>query len=339
MSFVDELRALESQGLEALASVSSPEALEEWRLQFLSRQGRLPKLMEGMRDVPGPERPQVGKEANAVKTKLTEAFEAISVRFDTSGPEKPEDPTLPGRPYPDGGVHVLRQTWNEMVSIFRRAGFALADGPEVETEFANFDALNTPADHPARNEQDTFYLDLPPHGQEGRYLLRTHTSPVQIRTMQDASPPIRIIAPGRCFRRDEVDATHGMFFHQMEGLVVDRNIHLGHMKGTLEYFFREFMGEGIEVRFRPHFFPFTEPSFEADMRRAGMMIKGKSWTEVAGCGMVDPAVFEAVGIDPDQYTGFAFGIGIERMTMIRHSIGDLRLFYENDLRVLNQFAA
>ncbi len=337
MPIIDVLEALEKEALASLQAASTAAELEAWRIEFLSRQGKLPKVLEGMKDVAAADRPAVGKAANGVKSKLTSAFEERQADFEGPDTALPEDPTLPGKPYPDGSIHVLQQTRDEMVSIFRRLGFALAEGPEIETEFKNFDALNTPADHPARNEQDTFYLDLPASEGEGRYLLRTHTSPVQIRTMLDSKPPIRIIAPGRCFRRDEVDATHGMFFNQIEGLLVDRGVHLGHMKGTLEYFFREFMGKDTEVRFRPHFFPFTEPSFEADMQRTGMKIRGKSWTEVAGCGMVDPKVFESVEIDPEEYTGFAFGIGIERMAMIRHGIGDLRLFYENDIRFLSQF--
>jgi phenylalanyl-tRNA synthetase alpha chain len=337
MSIIEALQALEKEALSSLEAATSAEEVESWRIEYLSRQGKLPKILEGMRDVAPADRPAVGKAANTVKSKLSSSLEERQADFEGGEAELPEDPSLPGKPYPDGSIHVLQQTRDEMVSIFRRLGFALAEGPEIETEFKNFDALNTPPDHPARNEQDTFYLNLPPSEDEGRYLLRTHTSPVQIRTMLESKPPIRIIAPGRCFRRDEVDATHGMFFNQIEGLLVDRRVNLGHMKGTLEFFFREFMGVDTEVRFRPHFFPFTEPSFEADMRRTGMTIKGKSWTEVAGCGMVDPQVFESVGIDPDEYTGFAFGIGIERMAMIRHRIGDLRLFYENDIRFLSQF--
>jgi len=334
---IEALQSLQKEAISALDQISDAPALEAWRIEYLSRSGKVPQAMEGMKSVPKEDKPAVGKAANELKKALSSAFEAKKEGFESADIELPEDPSLPGRPYPRGSIHVLQQTRDEMVSIFRRLGFALAEGPEIETEFTNFDALNTPSDHPARNEQDTFYLDLEDHPKEGRKLLRTHTSPVQIRTMLKQKPPIRIIAPGRCFRRDEVDATHGMFFTQLEGLVVDRAIHLGHMKGTLEFFFREFMGPGTEVRFRPHFFPFTEPSFEADMSRSDMQIKGKKWTEIAGCGMVDPNVFSSVGIDPEEYTGFAFGIGVERMAMIRHGINDLRLFYENDLRFLSQF--
>jgi len=336
-SMIAELESLRKRALQQLHSVESAETLEAWRISFLGRQGELPRLLEGMKSVDKKDRPAVGKAANETKQELQQRFESLQAQFQVAGPGLPEDPTLPGVPFSKGCRHIVQQTLDEMIRLFRRMGFALAEGPEIETEWHNFDALNTPPDHPARNEGDTFYIDGSPHPEKGRYLLRTHTSPVQIRTMLEGQPPFRIIAPGRCFRRDEVDATHGMFFHQIEGLVVDQNIHLGHLKGTLEHFFRDLIGPEIEVRFRPHFFPFTEPSFEADMGRRGMKIRGKDWVEIAGCGMVDPAVFDAVKIDPELYTGFAFGIGVERLTMLRHEIPDLRLFFDNDLRFLHQF--
>jgi phenylalanyl-tRNA synthetase alpha chain len=233
---------------------------------------------------------------------------------------------------------VLTQTLDRITDIFHRLGFALADGPEIETEHHNFDALNTLPDHPARDEADTFYLDLPP-GPHGRWLLRTQTSPVQIRVLENRKPPIKIIAPGRCYRRDEVDATHGIFFHQVEGLCVGEGIGLPHLKGVLEFFFRELMGEGTKVRLRPHYFPFTEPSFEVDCSIPGKTFRGKEWLEIAGCGMVHPKVLRGVGVDPEKFSGYAFGLGVERIAMVRHGIPDLRLFYENDVRFLKQFAA
>lgn len=248
------------------------------------------------------------------------------------------DPTLPGRPYPSGAVHVVTQTLDRITDIFHRLGFALADGPEIETEHHNFDALNTQPDHPARDEADTFYLDLPP-GPHGRWLLRTQTSPVQIRVLENRKPPIKIIAPGRCYRRDEVDATHGIFFHQVEGLCVGEGIGLPHLKGVLEFFFRELMGEGTKVRLRPHYFPFTDPSFEVDCSIPGKTFRGKEWLEIAGCGLVHPKVLRGVGVDPEKFSGYAFGLGVERIAMVRHGIPDLRLFYENDVRFLKQFAA
>ncbi len=217
-------------------------------------------------------------------------------------------------------------------------GFAVADGPEVEDEWYCFDALNTPADHPARDIQDTLYVDLPPHAEHGRYLLRTHTSPVQIRVMQQQQPPIRIVAPGRVFRRDTPDATHSPTFHQIEGLYVDKNVTVADLKGTVEFFFRELLDPDVRVRFRPHFFPYTEPSFEIDLSTAHFRARGKEWIELAGCGMVDPNVFKAVGYPDDAYTGWAFGFGIDRLAMIMYGITDIRLFTENDVKFLEQFS-
>jgi phenylalanyl-tRNA synthetase alpha chain len=243
---------------------------------------------------------------------------------------------LPGRARPVGSLHPLQHLQRRAVDIFRRMGFALAEGPDIETEWHCFDALNTPPDHPARNEQDTFYLP------DGR-LLRTHTSSVQIRTMENQTPPIRIIAPGAAYRRDEVDATHLAQFTQMEGLYVDEGVTLGDLKGTLEYFFRELFGSDAKVRFRPHFFPFTEPSYEIDVRAAALG-GGERWLELAGCGMVDPAVFAQINerrgdnaFDPDKVTGFAFGFGLERLAMILYGVPDIRMFVENDQRFLSQF--
>jgi phenylalanyl-tRNA synthetase alpha chain len=243
---------------------------------------------------------------------------------------------LPGRARAVGSLHPLQHLQRRAVEIFRRMGFALAEGPDIETEWHCFDALNTPPDHPARNEQDTFYLP------DGR-LLRTHTSSVQIRTMERETPPIRIIAPGAAYRRDEVDATHLAQFTQMEGLYVDEGVTLGDLKGTLEYFFRELFGSDTKVRFRPHFFPFTEPSYEIDVRAAALG-GGERWLELAGCGMVDPAVFAQISrrrgdraFDPDKVTGFAFGFGLERLAMILYGVPDIRMFVENDQRFLAQF--
>lgn len=336
---ISQLESLRQEALSSLATAANAEALEQWRIQYLSRQGSLPKLLEGMKNVAKEDRPHVGKVANEVKNALQSAFDEKKASFETASFTQIGDTTLPGRPFLRGGLHPVNQTLGRLIAIFRRLGYALADGPEVENEHHNFDALNTPKDHPARNEQDTFYVDLPPHVSEGRWLLRTHTSPVQIRTMLSQKPPIQIIAPGRCYRRDEVDATHGMHFNQIEGLCVAEGIHLGHLIGTLELLFKELLGPAARVRLRPHFFPFTEPSFEVDMSSPNLKLKGSEWTEIAGCGMVDPAVLEGVGIDPEKYTGFAFGMGVERLTMLLHDIPDLRLFAENDVRFLRQFTS
>ena len=248
------------------------------------------------------------------------------------------DPTLPGVARTVGSLHPLQHLQRRAVEIFRRMGFALSEGPDIETEWHCFDALNTPPDHPARNEQDTFYLP------DGR-LLRTHTSSVQIRAMEKEAPPLRIIAPGAAYRRDEVDATHLAQFTQMEGLYVDQGVTLGDLKGTLEFFFRELFGPDTKVRFRPHFFHFTEPSYEIDVRAVALG-GGERWLELAGCGMVDPAVFAQINdrrgdqaFDPDKVTGFAFGFGLERLAMILYGVPDIRMFVENDQRFLGQFAS
>jgi phenylalanyl-tRNA synthetase alpha chain len=336
---IDQLQELRSTALAELTESKDSTQLEGWRIKYLSRQGLLPTLMDQMKSVPADQRPMVGRIANEVKQALLSAFEDRKTLSDLSSQTDPNlDLTLPGRSYPAGNCHPITQTLDKIVQIFHRMGFALADGPDIDTEYHNFDALNTPADHPARNEQDTFYMDLKPDSKFGRYLLRTQTSTVQVRTMQKQKPPIQVIAPGRCYRRDEIDATHGIFFHQVEGLLVDKNITLGHLVSTLEFFFRELLGPDTKVRFRPHFFPFTEPSFEVDFSQPGRKIRGKEWLEICGCGMVDPNVLIGLNIDPEIYTGFAFGMGVERIAMMLYEIPDLRLFSENDIRFLKQFA-
>jgi phenylalanyl-tRNA synthetase alpha chain len=247
-------------------------------------------------------------------------------------PKEPTDFTLPGRRRPLGKLHPLTQVTEDIVRSFRKIGFAVADGPEIEDEYHCFDALNTPADHPARDSQDTFYLEAP-----NKLLLRTHTSSVQIRVMEKQEPPVRIIVPGRVYRRDNADATHNPTFQQIEGLYVDKNVTVTDLKGTVEFVFKELLGEDVRLRFRPHYFSYTEPSFEIDFSSAMVRKMGKEWLELAGCGMVHPKVFETVGYDPEIWTGWAFGFGIERIAMLRYEINDIRLFYENDVRFLKQF--
>jgi len=293
-----------------------------------------------MKALPKEEKPIVGQLLNEVRRAVTDAIEARTENFRAqkeSAAVAEIDVSLPGTPHERGALHPLTQMLDRAIGIFRRMGFALAEGPDIETEWHCFDALNTPADHPARNEQDTFYLP------DGR-LLRTHTSTVQIRTMEAAPPPIRVIAPGAAFRRDEVDATHSAQFHQIEGLCVDENVSVADLKGALEFFLRELFGAETAVRFRPHYFPFTEPSFEIDVKSAALK-SGEKWIEVCGCGMVHPAVFEAVNqargddaYDPEKWTGYAFGLGMDRLAMILFDIPDIRLFAQNDLRFLRQFA-
>jgi len=333
-----DFAGIREQALAELAKATSGPEQQAWRNRYLGRQGEVQKLLDGLKTLPPADRPAAGKAANDLRKSLEEAW-AEKGGGESGGvaPVAGEfDFTLPGRPSPSGAVHVLTQTLDRITDIFHRLGFALADGPEIETEYHNFDALNTHADHPARDEQDTFYLQLPP-GPHGRWLLRTQTSTVQIRVLENRKPPIKIIAPGRCYRRDEVDATHGIFFHQVEGLCVGEGIGLSHLKGVLEYFFRELLGKETKVRLRPHYFPFTEPSFEVDFSIPGKTFRGKEWLEIAGCGLVHPNVLRGVGVDPEKFTGYAFGLGVERIAMVRHGIPDLRLFYDNDVRFLKQF--
>jgi phenylalanyl-tRNA synthetase alpha chain len=293
--------------------------------------------MKQLGTVPKEEKPAAGKAINTAKGELEAALaeRRSELELKAALPQEPTDFTLPGRRRTPGKLHPLTQVTEEIVRSFRKIGFAVADGPEVEDEYHCFDALNTPADHPARDTQDTFYLA----GQPGKpsTLLRTHTSSVQIRVMETQQPPVRIIVPGRVYRRDNADATHNPTFHQVEGLYVDRNVTVGDLKGTVEFVFKELMGAETRIRFRPHYFSYTEPSFEIDFSSPLTRKMGKEWLEIAGCGMVHPQVFEQVGYDPEVWTGWAFGFGIERIAMIRYGITDIRLFYENDLRFLRQF--
>jgi phenylalanyl-tRNA synthetase alpha chain len=334
------LEQLRDDALAQIASAANERVLESARVRFLGRSGSVSEWSDKMKSLPKEEKPTVGKLLNEVRIAITAGFEE---RLESFRAEKESaaaaniDLSLPGTPHERGALHPLTQMLDRSIAIFRRMGFALAEGPDIETEWHCFDALNTPADHPARNEQDTFYLP------DGR-LLRTHTSTVQIRTMESAAPPIRVIAPGAAYRRDEIDATHTTQFHQIEGLYVDENVSVADLKGTLEFFLRELFGAETAVRFRPHYFPFTEPSFEIDAKSTALK-GGEQWVEVCGCGMVHPAVFEAVNqsrgdnaYDPEKWTGFAFGLGMDRLAMILFDIPDIRLFAQNDLRFLKQFA-
>ncbi len=338
---LEELETIRKDALAAIATVTDEPTLEEQRIAFLGKKGRLTMIAANMRSIPADQKKAVGQALNEVRQAITEAMEKtasdLTAKRDAAAFAS-IDPTLPSRALPQGALHPLSLILDDAVRVLRRMGFALADGPEIETEWHCFDALNTPADHPARNESDTFYFD------SGK-LLRTHTSSVQIRTMEAQVPPVRVIAPGSAFRRDEIDATHLSAFHQLEGLYVDRGVTLADLKGTLEHFFREMFGSSTEVRFRPHFFPFTEPSFEVDLKLHAVGRAAK-WVEIAGCGIVDPAVFAEISrkrgdqaYDPTQVTGFAFGMGLDRLAMIRYGIPDLRLLIENDLRFLSQFSA
>lgn len=334
-----QLQNLRTEAEATIAGCAELPALTQLKARYLGRQGALTGILEQLGTIAKEDRPRLGKLANETKIALTATLAARQEQLEASSLtcESPLDTTLPGRRHPLGHRHPLTQILERTVAIFRRMGFAVEDGPEIETEWHSFDALNTPADHPARDLQDTFYVDRPPHPEHGRYHLRPHTSPVQIRTMLRHKPPVRIIAPGRVFRRDELDATHSPTFHQIEGLCVDHNVSVADLKGTVEFFFRQLLSPDTEVRFRPHFFPYTEPSFEIDLSTPHFRARGKDWIEIAGCGMVDPNVFQAVGYPRDEYTGWAFGFGIERLAMIQYDIPDIRLFTENDVRFLEQF--
>jgi phenylalanyl-tRNA synthetase alpha chain len=334
------LEELRESALREIREAKDEQALEALRVSYLGKSGSISGWSEKMRGLSKDEKPIVGKLLNEARTAVTSAFEAAAAEFRAQKEVAALaniDITLPGTPAEIGALHPLTQMLDRAIAIFRRMGFALATGPDVDSEFYCFDALNTPADHPARNEQDTFFLP------DGR-LLRTHTSTVQIRTMEKQPPPVRIIAPGAAYRRDEVDATHSAQFHQIEGLYVDENVSVADLKGTLEFFLRELLGTDTQVRFRPHFFPFTEPSLEVDVKSKALR-GGEKWLELCGCGMVHPAVFESVNqsrgdhaYDPEKWTGFAFGLGMDRLAMILFAIPDIRFFAQNDLRFLRQFA-
>jgi phenylalanyl-tRNA synthetase alpha chain len=334
---LDQLR---EEALHEIQSADDEKSLEAARVKYLGRNGSISAWGEQMKTLGKDEKPIVGKLLNEVRTEVTGAVENRVEKFRAqkeSDALAKIDVSLPGTSFERGSLHPLTQMLDRAIAIFRRMGFALADGPDIEDEWHCFNALNTPPDHPARNEQDTFYLP------DGR-LLRTHTSTVQIRTMQAAPPPVRVIAPGACYRRDEIDATHSAQFHQIEGLYVDENVNVAELKGALEFFFHELFGADTSVRFRPHYFPFTEPSFEIDVKSKALR-GGEQWIEVAGSGMVHPAVFEQVNkargddaYDPQKWTGYAFGLGMDRLAMILFDIPDIRLFTQNDLRFLKQFA-
>jgi phenylalanyl-tRNA synthetase alpha chain len=332
-----QLDQLRSEALAAISTAEDETALEQLRVRFLGQSGPITALSKGMKDVSKEDKPRLGKLLNDVRTAVTAALDERKAALQADADKAAFagiDVTLPGTAPGLGTLHPITQLLDRAVAIFRRMGFALADGPDIETEWHCFDALNTPPDHPARNEQDTFYFT------DGR-LLRTHTSTVQIRTMEKTAPPIRIIAPGAAYRRDEIDATHLAQFTQMEGLYVAEGVSVADLKGTLEFFFRELFGPDAQFRFRPHFFPFTEPSYEVDIKAGAL---GGKWLEIAGCGMVDPAVFEQINakrgdnaFDPERFTGFAFGFGLDRLAMILSGTPDIRYFTDNDQRFLAQF--
>lgn len=341
MPMKENLQHILQQATADLESLRSSKELDEFRVKFLGKKGELTAMMKSMRDLSAEERPIAGQLVNNVRATIETALEAQRNLMESAALTKKLqseaiDVTLPGDPIPMGKQHPLSRVLDEVKDIFIGMGFSIAEGPEVEYDHYNFEALNIPKDHPARDTQDTFYI-------AENVLLRTQTSPVQVRAMEHNRPPIRIIAPGRVYRSDAVDATHSPLFHQIEGLIVDRGVRMSDLKGVLELFAKKLYGEDTVVRFRPHHFPFTEPSAEMDIQcfqchGAGCRLcKNEGWIEILGCGMVHPKVLEGCDIDPNEFSGYAFGVGLERIVMGRYKIDDIRLFYENDVRFLHQF--
>lgn len=339
----EKLSQIKDMAIDKLNKISDLKGLEEIRVEILGKKGELTNILKGMGSLSSEERPVIGQIANEVRGAIEEKIENMKKTLIAKEQEirlKAEkiDVTMPAKTKKLGNKHPMTQVINDIKNIFIGMGYEIAEGPEVETAYYNFEALNIPKNHPARDEQDTFYV-------EGLadFVLRTQTSPVQIRVMENKNMPIKIVAPGRVYRSDEVDATHSPVFHQLEGLVIDKNITMGDLKGALTVFAKELLGEDTKVRFRPHHFPFTEPSAEMDAScfacggKGCRVCKNSGWIELLGCGMVHPKVLEMAGIDPNEYSGFAFGMGLERVTMQKYAISDLRLLFENDVKFLEQF--
>ena len=334
-SEIDDIRR---QAESELTGVNTPEQVEAFRIRYLARKGSIASLFERLKSLPPSERPGVGKQLNELRSRIQSLYEEKQGRHAAGASKGPSlDLTLPGRNRFTGSRHILTQTLDQIKAIFGSMGFVVADGPEIEDDYHNFEALNFPPDHPARDMQDTFFLG-------NNALLRTHTSPMQIRVMEHQSPPVRVIIPGKVYRNEAVSARSLCVFHQIEGLYVSKGVTFAELKGTLASFIKQFYGSETSYKFRPTFFPFTEPSADIYIScficsgKGCRMCKKSGWLEILGCGMVDPEVFRHVGYDPEVYTGYAFGMGIERIAALRYGIDDLRLFYENDLRFLNQFS-
>ncbi|MEA1964661.1 MAG: phenylalanine--tRNA ligase subunit alpha [Candidatus Aerophobetes bacterium] len=333
----ENIEEIKRETEERIDKVQSERELEEIQIKFLGRkQGKITHLLRNMGNLPLEDRPRVGKLVNELKKEIEQKLGEKRKKIKKEKEEEGIDITLPGKRFPLGRLHPITQTLEEIKRIFIGLGFQVVRGPELETEYYNFGALNMPRYHPARDEQDSFYID-------DTHLLRTQTSPVQIRVMEKKRPPIRIIAPGKCYRRDAIDASHFPMFHQVEGLAVDENVTFSDLKGSLAYFVHQMFGKNTRLRFRPSFFPFTEPSAEVDIScimckgKGCRVCSGKGWLEILGAGMVDPGVFKKVNYDPERYQGFAFGMGVERICMLKYRIDDIRLFFQNDLRFLKQF--
>jgi phenylalanyl-tRNA synthetase alpha chain len=331
-----EIETLVQETLDRLAHINDAADLERLRIEVLGRKGKISRLFKNLGSLPGEDRPELGRLLNEARARLETAFEKGASQITTVSTQRSGlDISLPGRLPHLGHLHPISQVSVEITEIFQRLGFAVVEGPDVELDYYNFEALNIPKDHPARDMQDTFYVT-------DNIVLRTHTSPIQVRVMEKQSPPVRIIAPGKAYRCDS-DMTHTPMFHQVEGLMVDRDVSFADLKGVLTTFVHQMFGRDVDLRFRPSFFPFTEPSAEVDIqcvmcRGEGCRVCSETgWLEILGSGMVDPEVFKMVGYDPEEFTGYAFGMGIERIAMLKYGINDLRLFFDNDLRFLEQF--
>lgn len=344
-----ELNSLEQAFRRDLSAAKSGTELEALRVKYLGRKAQLSELFSRIPSLAKEERSRWGQKLNQTKQAITSALNEASQSL-AGASEESLDVTFPAMPINVGSRHIISLVEQKICSVFERLGFDIVEGNEIEDEWHNFDALNFPKDHPSRDDFDTFYLDLPP-GRGGKQLLRCHTSPSQIRVMQKAKPPLAVISPGRVYRPDEVDASHSFMFNQIEGFVVGSDISFAHLKGVLLAFARELFSKDVDLRFRPHFFPFTEPSAEVDLSciickgknktkqiKKCSVCKDKGWLEILGCGMIHPQVLEACGISPKKYQGFAFGMGVERITMLKYGINDIRFFYDNDLRFLEQFS-
>lgn len=335
---IDEISTLKEAFEKELASVSNSEELEAFRIKFLGRNGKISDLFNKMKTLPKEEKPLVGKELNIFRRDAENAFKELQDKIASDGSSEAAaiDLTLPGRKQDIGSLHILTQTLNEMADVFIQLGFSVITGPELESDYYNFEALNFPPDHPARDMQDTYFIN-------DDFLLRTHTSPVQIRVMEKQKPPIRAIMPGKVYRNEAISARSSNMFHQLEGLYIDEHVTFAELKGTLVAFARQYYGENIAYRFRASYFPFTEPSAEMDITcflcegKGCRVCKYTGWLEILGCGMVDPNVLKSGGIDPEEYTGYAFGMGIERTAMLKHNITDIRTYFDNDIRFLKQF--
>lgn len=342
-----DIEQIQNDAQAEMAQISDAKALEEFRIKYLGKKGVIQEMYASLASAPVDQKREIGKNTNILKNVLIEMFEAKKGEIQAAekrASRKVIDVTMPGIAAGKGHRHVLHQTIDDICQIFEGFGFVVEEGPEVETEFHNFDALNIPADHPSRDGFDTFYVsEKDPEDKKKNQLLRSQTSPVQIRVMQQHTPPLAVVVPGKVYRPDAVDASHSFMFHQIEGLLVDKDVKFSDLKGLIEAFLKRLFGEDIKMRFRPHFFPFTEPSAEVDIScyickgKGCSVCKRTGWLEIMGCGMVHSKVFEACGYPKGKYTGLAFGLGVERLTMLRYGIHDIRLFFENDMRFVKQF--